>query len=407
LWPVNDAGPGSFPTTIVASSDDGNVAANTMDADLTTRWSAEGDGEWIGYDMGADGPVSAVSIAWYSGDQRRSTFDIEVAGDGEDGWRTVFSGTSSGTSTEPEMSTFAETTARYLRIVGHGNSASAWNSIAEVSIAGRTVAVPEVEPFLTTVSVSLPAVALGHTERLTVEATLSDGSAADLSTAEVSYVSNDPAVATVDDTGAVTGVGEGTTEIAVVVVTRDWRLVHGRAAVTVSDPLRPVLSATADTYVNDGSSAATNYGTSPVMLIKKVAAADSGYNRMGLVRFEPTATDLQVTSVVLRLWAKIADADGTEFALDVAALDGSFDETTTTWATKPSLTDLVGSAMITSTAQWYEIDVTEPFAAAVRAGTVIDIALTQDPEPGRGGLTTNVSTRESAYSPQLRVQLEE
>ena len=43
--------PGSGGVT--ASTHDGNVPANTVDNNLNTRWSAEGDGQWIAYDLGS------------------------------------------------------------------------------------------------------------------------------------------------------------------------------------------------------------------------------------------------------------------------------------------------------------------------------------------------------------------
>src|SRR6266545_1999185 len=56
--------PGS---AVTASADDGNVPANTVDNDLSTRWSANGDAQWIRYDLGARKRVTAVLIAFYRG----------------------------------------------------------------------------------------------------------------------------------------------------------------------------------------------------------------------------------------------------------------------------------------------------------------------------------------------------
>jgi hypothetical protein len=47
-------------------------------------------------------------------------------------WNTVYSGASSGVSTGFETYNIADSTAQYLRIVGHGNSQGLWNSICEV-----------------------------------------------------------------------------------------------------------------------------------------------------------------------------------------------------------------------------------------------------------------------------------
>ncbi|SFD21218.1 Por secretion system C-terminal sorting domain-containing protein [Chitinophaga sp. CF118] len=124
--------PACDPAT--ASSDDGNVATNVLDNDFTTRWSASGDGQYIQFCLGTASTVTGVDIAFYSGDTRRALFDIQTSTDGSS-WTTVASGLqSSGTSTALESFTFTATTAKYVKIVGHGNSVNAWNSITEVKI---------------------------------------------------------------------------------------------------------------------------------------------------------------------------------------------------------------------------------------------------------------------------------
>jgi hypothetical protein len=404
VWVDRATGPGSFPSTIIASTDDGNVPENTMDGDLSTRWSAEGDGQWIAYDMGSDGPVSSVQIAWYQGDVRSARFDIEVAAEGETEWRRVFSGTSSGTQTTLETYTFEETTARYLRIVGHGNSANAWNSITEVVIPGRTVELPQVEPYLAEVELIAPdSLMLGETATLEIRGTMSDGSEADLSAASVTFASADPEVATVEEDGTLVAHAEGTVTVAGVVVTQDWRLEWGRREVTVVDPSKRRFTATADTYVNDGQHADTNYGGSSSLTVKTVRRADSGYNRQAFLRFEPTAIEEPIESVTLYFHANVSDSEGTEIDLLVHALDGTFDEYTTTWNTKPPLGERLGSVHVTSTAAWYGVDLTEGLRDAVAAGQPINLALTQ--EEGVDGLATQVRSRESSQAPYLLVQL--
>jgi hypothetical protein len=122
------------PTTaVVASGDDGNIPQNTLDNDLGTRWSAEGDGQWIRYDLGAPTTIKRVDVAWYQGNARIASFDIEVSPDAVT-WTKVFSGQSSGQTLQPERYTFPTTSGRYVRLVGHGNNVSSWNSITEVAI---------------------------------------------------------------------------------------------------------------------------------------------------------------------------------------------------------------------------------------------------------------------------------
>jgi hyaluronate lyase len=115
-----------------------NTPGNTVDGDLETRWSAEGDGEWIRYDLGEVKEVSAVRIAWYKGDERTSRFDVDVSSD-DSNWTTVLADAeSSGTTLGLETYDFADAAARYVRILGHGNSTSMWNSITEVEIVLAT-----------------------------------------------------------------------------------------------------------------------------------------------------------------------------------------------------------------------------------------------------------------------------
>jgi Tol biopolymer transport system component len=119
---------------VIASADDGNVAANVLDGDLNTRWSASGNGQWIQFCLDDTVAVSGVQIAFYSGNVRTSTFDVLVGNDTLH-WTTAATGlVSSGTSLSLQTFSFTSKTGRYVRIVGHGNSVNAWNSYAEVRI---------------------------------------------------------------------------------------------------------------------------------------------------------------------------------------------------------------------------------------------------------------------------------
>jgi hypothetical protein len=123
---------------VSASTHDGNVPANTVDDDLGTRWSASGDGQWIQYDLGATRTVKYVRLAWYNGNTRTSTFDVLVGGAPDGPWTTALAGkTTTGTSTALETHDFTDAGGRYVRIVGHGNSMNAWNSITETQIWGN------------------------------------------------------------------------------------------------------------------------------------------------------------------------------------------------------------------------------------------------------------------------------
>jgi PKD repeat protein len=115
-----------------------NIATNTYDGSLDTRWSAEGKGQWVMYDLGSPHmTVTQVSIAWFMGDRRRASFAIEASTNGMD-WTEVYRGNSNGGALDLQAYTFAAVPARYVRIVGFGNTENAWNSITEVEMYGSS-----------------------------------------------------------------------------------------------------------------------------------------------------------------------------------------------------------------------------------------------------------------------------
>lgn len=135
-------GPACLPAT--ASSDDGNIPANVLDNDLNTRWSASGDGQWILFCLSAQTTVNGVQIAFYKGNERQSAFDVQVSTNGTS-WTNAATGLQSN-GTSPALQTFSFTarTAKYVRIIGHGNNLNAWNSYTEVKInTATTIATAE------------------------------------------------------------------------------------------------------------------------------------------------------------------------------------------------------------------------------------------------------------------------
>jgi hypothetical protein len=129
--PVEVTLPASAAT---ASTNDGNVPANALDGSLDTRWSALGDGQWLQLDLGATRTITHVRIATFNGNQRQSRFDLQISSDGL-AWSNVLTGAlTSGTTLAEETFELDDVPARFVRYLGHGNTASAWNSVTEVSV---------------------------------------------------------------------------------------------------------------------------------------------------------------------------------------------------------------------------------------------------------------------------------
>lgn len=94
----------STPISIVSATDDGtndgHVPANTIDGSLadTSRWSSQGIGKTITYDLGSQSTVAQIDIAWYIGDTRSSYFSVDVSDDNQNWQRVISNNTSSGTT---------------------------------------------------------------------------------------------------------------------------------------------------------------------------------------------------------------------------------------------------------------------------------------------------------------------
>ena len=126
--------PDRSKVSVVASGHDGNIPENTLDGDLSTRWSAYGKGQWIQYDLGEARKVKGLMMSWTSGTLRESRFSVEVSLNSED-WKTVFDGSSS-MDIPRVVETFdfvKPTLTRFLRITAYGNSENNWNSISETA----------------------------------------------------------------------------------------------------------------------------------------------------------------------------------------------------------------------------------------------------------------------------------
>ncbi|QHS62812.1 cellulase family glycosylhydrolase [Chitinophaga agri] len=134
LNPADNFPGGNVCVPVSASANDGNIPANVQDNDYNTRWSAEGDGQWIQFCLSNTTVITGVNIAFYNGTTRRTNFDILTSTDGSS-WTSAASGLqSSGTSNALESFTFPARSAKHVRIVGHGNTVNAWNSLTEVRI---------------------------------------------------------------------------------------------------------------------------------------------------------------------------------------------------------------------------------------------------------------------------------
>jgi hypothetical protein len=134
--PVSFASLLSINGVTASSAQVGNGIFNVLDGSLETRWSAQGVGQWAQIDLGSVRAVSELQIAWYNGSTRTVRFEVQTSRDGTSWTSTIPRTTSGGKTSALESYPVAVVPARYVRVVGHGNSVNDWISITELRAKG-------------------------------------------------------------------------------------------------------------------------------------------------------------------------------------------------------------------------------------------------------------------------------
>lgn len=124
-------------------ADQGHVAWKTLDQDKSTRWTSQGIGQWILYELEEEATVDNLLILFKNGHKRSTYFNVSVSTDGEN-FQQIWSGKSAGTelgdSEAYEQIALGGVSAKYIKIGCNGNSAQGlaggWNNIGEVVFTG-------------------------------------------------------------------------------------------------------------------------------------------------------------------------------------------------------------------------------------------------------------------------------
>jgi len=117
------------------NAESGNEANHVIDNNIDQRWAANGLGSFIQADLGSIKTICSLGIAWYKGDVRHYNFDISVSKDGN-AFTNVFSGTSSGQTSQMENYDFQDIDGHYVKVTLNGNSENEWASITEMKVDG-------------------------------------------------------------------------------------------------------------------------------------------------------------------------------------------------------------------------------------------------------------------------------
>ncbi|WP_020210469.1 polysaccharide lyase family 7 protein [Gilvimarinus chinensis] len=139
--PPNTASCSTSTALIIdAATDDGTHddlgPENAIDYNLSanSRWSSLGDGKSLTLDLGTIASITDIKTAWYVTSGQTAYYELEASTDAES-WSTL-EANGQATTDDFKSDTFDETKARYIRIIGRGNSENAWNNLIEVEVYG-------------------------------------------------------------------------------------------------------------------------------------------------------------------------------------------------------------------------------------------------------------------------------
>ncbi len=115
---------------------------NAIDGNTLTKWSSNGDNQWLLFKLGEPFKISYVDLAFLQGQRYASYFDIYASKDNLT-WEPIMTSLSScDFSGDRQVFDFpvlnSNTEYSFLKYVGHGNSLNTSNNISEFSIFGSS-----------------------------------------------------------------------------------------------------------------------------------------------------------------------------------------------------------------------------------------------------------------------------
>jgi len=189
---------------------DGVINTNTAN-----RWAVNGDG-WIQMDFGSVQNVHSMAFAGVTQTSRKYDFDVLASTDGEN-WTTVHTGGAPTTTDKMSILPLGNVQARYIKMIGKGNSTNAWNTWAEVRFYESEAQQKEDKSYWGIYFASAGAVLgkVGQTGQLTVGGVDANKKVLEDFDATFTYTIADESIATITPDGKITFHKAGTTTITV------------------------------------------------------------------------------------------------------------------------------------------------------------------------------------------------
>lgn len=151
-----------------------------------------------------------------------------------------------------------------------------------------------------------------------------------------------------------------------------------------------------DAYVRGGTYADTNYGSDGTLLVKD--STTSSYDRKTYLKFDLSDYFSGVTSAILRLYGNVTEGTSPVAINAYTVSSDSWNESSITWNTAPTTGTLAGSVTVTTSLQWYEIDLTSYVNSQISGDGILTIALTTS-----ANQTVTFQSSEGTQAPELLI----
>lgn len=395
-------------TSVVSATASATLRGSTAavsDGNESTGWAASGV-QYIDLSFRGDIDLHRLDVLWTANTSRRIDYRILVPT--SSGWSAIDSG--SYRSASGWSSNHFDTAPRVSKVrieVSGDPGGDRTSTIREVLVYGYrdTPAPTDLTPPLGGMTLSAAPASVAVGEWAPIAVTL-NGAA---SGGQVELVSANSGVARIDNHGAV-GVMPGTTVLGGYVRRGAWEFASPSRTLGVTASQALSIAPSQDTFVEGGTSATRNFGTSDRLDVKPTipaTPADGTRVRTSFLRFDLSSVDpARIASAVLVLNGTIADGSaGDAVRVDAYRVSGAWSDKQVTYATRPAFGAPVGSTLVTRQVAESRLDLTSVLKATSRTDLgSFDLALGGS-APDNTPLMARFGSSESATPPRIEVVL--
>ncbi len=188
---------------------DGTYDGVINDSITLNRWSAQGLGHWIAYDLGSVQNVHSIAIAGYLTAARSYTYKVEVSVDGEN-WEVAHEGAKTTSGTDRNVFKLGDKQARFVRLTGTAFEGATWLGICEVRLyANAEQEAADQSTWSSEFYAGMIHGLVGDTRKVVIYGVNGRNEKIDLDMSTLNISTTNASVATVDAAGNVMLVGTG------------------------------------------------------------------------------------------------------------------------------------------------------------------------------------------------------